>query len=457
MSRTRIFALLLFAIFMGAIAINRLIPPFQSPDETVHLLRADMISRGQWLLQPQSLQSKGREGGLVDVHTAMFSEVMLTLVGGPHEDNPARELMNKADQVGWSGKTKFVLAAGTGYYTPLIYTPHALGLGVGRLLNLSMLDSYMLARALVIAASLAMLVWAFTLYAPNMLMVMLLLMPMSVFQWLSPTIDGLCASLAVLLIGLWVSLPQRHPTAHFSRQEGVLYLCIFMLCTTRTNMLPTLLIPLLLLAQHHSRARALAVLALFGITMGWILFATLTVHDARVVRGISTTDVLLGYLGSPGEFFGVMQRTLGEVSIRKFYRQSFVGFLGWLDTPIPKQAVRDLWSALGICIVVMLATLRLWRPWVTRLGLLIIGIGSAVLVLFALAVTWNLYPAVTLMGVQGRYFIIPALFTAAALGRLAPSPQPYRWYEVLMMGIFGCYSLYVLVQTLQNRYLLTMF
>lgn len=450
LSRTLVIILILVCVA----AISRLIPPFQSPDENVHLLRADMIAHGQWLLESED-GTKGREGGNVDTSFQAFAAAMLRIAGPGVAKEPASEITAHADNIRWSGERAFEKAAGTGYYLPVIYAPHALGLYVSRQLNLTMRSSYALTRGIVLMTSVAMIAWALSLYTPNVLTLMLLMTPMALFQLSSPTIDGLCAAMAMVVIGLWFHLTnpaQRSDNDRISWQELTLYGLILVLCTARTNLLPLLLIPLVFLRTQYTRQRLFLVAALYAFTLGWIAFGVLTTYDSRVVRQYSTLEILTRYLTHPGEFVELLMRTVANTEIRRFYRDSFFGILGWLDTPIPRQAVRILAVTVGVTALVMALTTRWRQAFSTRASFLIIGFVSMVLIFFAMAVTWTIYPAHTISGVQGRYFLLPCLFMAAAVGRIQAGVRKFDRSEVVIATVFCLYSLYLLVSTLLEQY-----
>lgn len=446
--------ILFFLAVVVATTITRLIPPVQSPDENVHLMRADMISHGQWLLEPGTA-NKGREGGLVDSNLIVFIESMMGISGNGASKEKTPALVNDLGQKKWAHQQTFANAAGTGYYLPIIYAPHALGLFISRKLDLSMRASYEITRTLVVATSLAIMGWAFCLYTPNILSIMLLTTPMALFQLNSPTIDGLCTAMAVLAIGLWlqVSSSDRYRShGELSWQEIGLYGLILVLCAARTNLLPALLIPLALVASQPTRQRIAAVFFLYLLTVAWIAFGVSTTHDSRVVRDHTTVSILINYLSNPGEFFDLLNRTISDFEIRRFYRHSFLGILGWLDTPISRQAVRIFSAAIVITALVLIAVTPWRRDWPKRAIFLLIGIVSTLLIFFALAISWNNYPSEKIWGVQGRYFLIPMLFIAASIGRVEAGGRMSRPVEKVALAAFLMYSLYVLATTLAAQY-----
>ena len=413
-----------------------------------------MIAHGQFFLQPAEPGSR-RGGGLVDTNFLKFSESMLQISGNDSDKDIATKLWASAKDVKWSHSKSYYNAVGTGYYLPVIYIPHAVGLLISRKLDLDMRTSYELTRALVVATSLSLLALALSIYTPNVLSLMLLVTPMTLFQLSSPTIDGLCAAMALLAIGLWlnVSVSEHYLTgAKPPAKEIVLYGLVIVLCTARTNLLPMLLIPLWLAFARPSGWRVVAVALVCLFTLGWIAFTITTIHDSRLVREYSTSSIFIKYLSNPIEFYNLLAGTLGDEDVRRFYRDSYFGILGWLDTPIPRQTVRIMYAVSGIT-AVALGFFSPWRHHLRQRALLVLmGAASAFLIFLALAIAWTNYPAEKISGIQGRYFFIPTLLLVAALGKMHTGVRNLRPAEVVLFCSFLAYSLYTLATTLAGQY-----
>lgn len=452
--------------FFLACALARLIPAFQSPDEVTHLLRADMVGNGQLLLEKPAPDASGYIGGYADRHLAHFGNWMekITGVGKKKEELSATWLMDQASQHGWANDRQFVNVAGTSYYLPLIYLPHAVGLSVSRHLDWSMRASYDFTRALVTFTVLALLAWAWQLLPANLLVRALVLMPMSAFQILSPTIDGLCIAMTLVLAGLAIAEYQaglRGGSAPPSRWRFAAILGFtFVLVTSRTHLLPLLALPLLLLCQRFSWARFGGFGLLCGASLGWTLYVLLTTMDGRVERTHSTLQIVQIYLADPLYFLGLAGSTLADPDKGPFLAHSFVGVLGWLDTFIPKPAMQGIWAVLAL--MALLATAyaqREERPYTAlRAVLTACALSSTLLAFFALAVTWNDYPVAAISGVQGRYFIMSALLFALAIGPLEHERTPLQQAAEFGLGCaVAAYFLLVLAVTLHSRYQLAAF
>lgn len=432
----------------------QLIPAFQSPDEISHLLRADMIAHGQPVLIAEAPDAKGHTGGRVDSHFLAFSQWAQKLIGPLRDRNLApTAFMNEANKYGWQDDEVFVHAAGTGYYAPLIYVPHAIGLKLSRELGMSLGHSYKMTRILVTLTVFAVAFWACRIWRPSLPVMALLLMPMALFQIISPTIDGLCFALALLVLALffhhWHSPDKVTPW-----QEGVFYLAIFTLVTSRANLVPLLLLPLVLVAKHWSRRRLVAAAMLIVASAGWTLYGFVTTFDDRVPRAFSSAQILGFYLRDPVEFLGLVGKTLAHPEEGYLILYSFIGYLGWTDALIPRYAMLTIvWGLLLSAVLAVVVTRFRASEIRLRAVVLFVGISSALLAFFALAVTWNPYPAQLIKGVHGRYFIIPAMFVAAALGCVKTGQQPRaaRWTVAYALA-YGVFCLFALVVTLRERY-----
>lgn len=455
---------LFFLAFFLACTTAQLIPAFQSPDEIAHLYRADMIGNGQLLLEKPAPEAKGYSGGHADQHLIQFASWMLKIAGENKERLSATWLMDQASQHGWANDRQFVDVAGTAYYLPVIYLPHAVGLAISRQMDWSMRASYDFTRGVVTLTVLALLAWAWQLLPPNLLVRGLVLMPMSAFQILSPTIDGLCIAMTLVLGGLAIAQYQAQckgstvPPCRWRFAAIVGF--TFVLVTSRTNLLPLLALPLLLLCQRFSGARLAAFVLLCAASMGWTLFVLLTTMDARIERTHTTLQIVQIYLGDPLYFLGLVGSTLAHPDKGPFLAYSFVGILGWLDTVIPKPTMQGIWAVLVALALLATAYARREERQYTllRAVLTVCAVSSTLLAFFAIAVTWNDYPVPVIEGVQGRYFIMPALLLALALGPLEHARTAVQ--QATEFGVttaMAGYFLLVLAVTLYGRYQLAAF
>lgn len=414
--------LLLWALLL---VLAQRIPPFQSPDEHSHVARAHALSRGEVLLHTPPGESSGVrvDRGLIallEVYFPLVPDAALRLT--PSQQQAAQALR-------WSGDEVFLAVPGTGWYLPPIYVPVAAGLALGRVLDLPVKTSHDLARAFALSASLLVLVAALRLHAAGPLVLLLLAMPMSLFQWLSPTIDGLAHALTVWAACAFLRLradadADTYARAPPRRALAWAWLAVLaLLAGTRPYMLPLLGLPLALHGRAWGRLRAAAVVVGLAV-VGWYLWAAGAVVDLRVARSGGLGDVLRHYAADPADLWRVVSATLGDVETLRFYGRSFVGVLGWLDTLLPAWAYPVLGAALAV-----VALLSAVRGTAGRSGgwLLLCALACVPLIFAAMLAGWTPLPAQRIEGVQGRYFIAPALLAAAALAPVAAAADATAW------------------------------
>lgn len=363
----------------------------------------------------------------------------------------------------WAQQDVFAPASGTGYYLPLIYIPHAIALKLGQGLDFPMMASYDLVRFVIITLCATLVIAALRLITFSPLAVGLLITPMALFQWLSPTIDGLTTALTLYAVGLFFVEHEASKSSNW--RLCALGLSIVLVATTRTHMLPMLALPIYLAWRQRTRASALWALLPVVASVAWVLFAITHTIDTRTVRSHTSAELLKIYMSHPNEFLALLMRTLSDEAIQAFYAQSFMGNLGSLDAPI--APLHSQWLYIGLGILGILSAPRAWttRHQLRGARLVLLGLaGACILLIFmALAVTWANYPTPVITGVQGRYFTLPALLAVFAFQ--GPQLHPRHgamatglWERMGQLGpwLYFAFALYAMGTTLLQRYHLTL-
>lgn len=400
--RDRMLAVVLL-LCVGCVFLSAVVPPLKSPDEHAHVARAYLLSKGVILLDHAEGESSG---GYIDAGLMEYFERLPSV-----QDKLSQRDLDGVGELRWTGERVYVPAPGTGYYFPAVYLPHAVGLAAGELLDLTIDSSYRLARLLALLAAGLLLYAAFKLAPPNPLAIGLLVMPMSVYQFASASLDGVAIALALLVISLFVRIA-REREATSNRLLYMLAASLVILASSRIHTLPMLL--LLVAGFFHTRNR-IALYLFAGSTvlvLSWTLLAIVNTVDLRVVTSHSTASVVLYYLQHPLRFLEVLANTLTNGFNPNFYFMSFIGILGWLDAPFS----RGFYTATGIILLVialLTASPRvILQEWTQRAWLIAVAVMSVLFVFFALLVAWTPHPANEVVGVQGRYFLIPMLVLA---------------------------------------------
>ena len=436
-------------------ALSLMLPPMQSPDEHAHLMRAEMLARGQWRLQ---LPPSGTPtelfglGGQVDENLALFSFTFVAIATHKNSATPA-QLRQNYQYLQWANSTRFSPATGTGYYFPLIYAPQALALKLGHELDLSVLGSYQLTRSLTLLLSCALIALAVYKCAPNPAVVATLALPMCVFQVISPTLDGLTTALAALAISdFWQRVRSPVPV---TTSPLLIYACLFFVVTSRIHLGPMLLLPAYLAWQQRSLRAWSGAAFLVLICLAWTVHAMISMQEVRLYAKHSASELLRIYLAQPQVMLELIWNTLQHEGRMKFYWQSFIGILGWLDTPLSNVQYQLIGASLGMSVVASWRLPNQCSDAKPRLVMIGAALGSICIAFLAMALTWTTYPAEIIEGVQGRYFLVPALLICYSLGN--PEACGGKWESVwswrtLVAASSAATSLVALIFTLHERY-----
>lgn len=426
------------------------VPPMQSPDENQHIARAYLVGHGEWILQaPQGKMS----GGMVDTGLAYFIRQNMLLAGKPEVRLPEGEqaLLQTLAWQGEGSRSHFFEMPGTGYYLPLVYLPHALGLQLGERLGLSISATYQWTRFIVLGSSAALMLWAFSMLRPPSGVLGVLLLPMALFQALLPTLDGFTTALTLVVLALFARALENGPDW---KLQAIMNGCLLIVLTSRTHLLPMAALPFVLALYRYRASDAVWGLAVLAGTIAWLAFAVTSTVDTRIPRDHGTLELIRHYLVTPWDFFSILAKTWLHPEFRIFYWHSFIGILGWLDAPLVPSFYPWIAGGLLLCMVMGTSLPANKRDAVFRLSLLAIAALSFLLIFFALLVTWTPHPAHVITGVQGRYFLVPALLLGYVLGGSTPScPNPaLSWIRGAVTVSFGVLSAIGLAWALQIRY-----
>lgn len=410
------------ALVMGWL-LSLAVPPMSSPDEMDHVSRGAMLAQGQILLHvpgppaigtPDDARYHSQSGGMVDWALIAYYHKLFTVLKDPRA-KMTDDVVKDVRALRWEGREGFFATPGTGYYFPLIYLPHAVGIGLGKILGLSVHESYVLMRLTVLLASVAALTYALSLGRPSLPAIALMLTPMSLFQFVSPVLDGVTNALALLTLMLTLTALER-PEETSRHRLGILGLCVFLLVSCRPQLAPLLLLLLYLAFRRRSLGLTCYGFGVAAASAAWLFFAMRQTVDLRLQRKLTTKESALHYLNHPGDLLDVVSETFTNADVLVFYWKSAIGMLGWLDAPMAAPPYYWVLSAVLCLALASCLPVTTFRGALSARALLVlIALSTLALTFFALLLTWTAVPAKTIEGVQGRYFIIPLLFLSAAL------------------------------------------
>lgn len=393
-----------------------LLPPFQGPDELAHAYRVDLTTFGK--LVAERVKVGDVAGGPADMS---LYEAHLPFSKLPFHAGDKVNIADfaKAELSRWDGRTTRTGYPGSAIYPPFFYLPQGAGLAVGKLLDLSVVQSLFLARsANAIVCSLIGFAALLLAGRGRFAMFSVLLLPMSMSLYSTLSNDGLvivttALGCAAISRGLGEGRPMR-------RGEVIAAtVCFALVAATK---IPYVLFALVFLCSdmEKRRWRWTALASVFAAAIGWALFMSLVVQTALTSPGSGVDPGLQvkWLLGHPFQILPIAIKTM-QLNFDP-YCNMFIGVLGWLDTVLPQIYHRMAWAVLGLAFVASASVGReaAWRglPLMTAAVLVVTFAG----IHGALYVSWNPVGHDFVTGVQGRYFLPMAIFASLLIDAERP-------------------------------------
>lgn len=437
-------------IFMAGVFFSYLIPPLQSPDEFDHVERAYLLSKGAIILDAPEGQSSG---GMIDTGLLDYFRIYRGIIFKPDKKLSLAD-RERAKAINWTGAKQFRPAYGISYYFPLLYVPQAVGLSLGEKTGLSIDFSYRLARLLSLLAIAAVILVAFNIYSPNPLVLALLALPMSLFQISSASIDGLSLALTILSMACFMRIVQDKTNSN-PLFFYLLTCAVLVLSMGRIYLAPLILLNFI--ACNYLKNRKYCYLCGLSVALIvlWFLVAVLTTVDKRLVLGASTLEIALLYLQHPSILLHAFFSTISNADMITNYLYSFVGVLGWLDTQFSTWQYITFLLLLVLIGGLSISAQDLRADWLPRSAILLCVFSAILIMFFLLLVTWNKYPAAIIEGVQGRYFLPPAIMISYAIAGRAKLFEglPRKMAMVLVLALCAL-TLFGMPRLLLERYYL---
>jgi uncharacterized membrane protein len=423
-------------------------PPFQAPDEFDHIKRAYMLGKGQMLLHSEA---GSPSGGMVDSGLVEYMGRFSTLPAKAGRKVSDDELKNAGD-IHWAGTDTFETPVGTSYYFPALYAPQAIGLMTGKALGASLSQSYRLARFLTLFTCFALIFLAWRIFPPPPVMLAVLALPMNIFLLASPSLDGMTTATAIVALAAFM----RISTDRVTTPTWVLYtfaIALGLVVACRANAAPFLILPFAVWWMLRDR-RSLVMAAVVAVAvMAWTLYTVKFTVYPPGPRHIDHLARLLSYVLHPGRFASILYSTLSNGPVLSYYGTSFIGVLGWLDTPFNMGTYYVMTALLVIALLFSLSPDTLSEQRLSRGLLVLCAIGMLLMTYLAMLVQWTIGDPDIIQGVQGRYFMIPVIALAFALcGEARPRAGLPNRVAMFAAAALLAFTTYAMAQTLVYRY-----
>lgn len=434
--------LLIFICSLVAfIAISSVTPPFMSPDEPHHFSRAYLLTNGVVTLENKDGM---KSGGYID---SSLNESLITFKNG-HVTKVTQAMMSDIANHFWGSDKSYKEIPNTAFYFPAVYIPQSMGIFVGRILNLSILDTYQISRVLTFLTCVSIIFYANSIYRIPTLALAVMVMPMMIFQYSATTIDGITTSLAVLMMCLFAKCVTGKQADN--RFLILISAIAFVLVSSRANLIPVLILPFVASYYSKSKFRILAPLASSLLALSWIGLTILITKDGGVNHpGISQGQVIAHYLTHPFEIIKISYNTISDYGRSSFYFKSFVGKLGWLDIWMPNYLYVTAAIAIVALIIMSCSYSKIKKHGVLSVSIVTASLGSVVLIFCALLVQYSSFPTDVIIGIQGRYFAIPAIIFSFLL--MSESKKRLAVAYTIVTALFVV-SLSSMIPAIINRY-----
>ena len=415
---------LAFGAIMGGLFVV-LSPPFTSPDEYGHFLRAYHCSIGRVYATKFKY---GQDTYLGDGLPVSLESVCYDLVP-PKTKLHSYQLQFTTDKLREAysrslepDHCKMIQFSNSALYSPVPYVPAAFAMAIARSCGMGPLLIFYCGRAGTLAAFLVLVAMAIEItpvHKWTMMLVALMPLPMYLASALSadPITTGfaLLATAMTLRCALCAEKIGRRDLLGLS-----LAFCLLALC--KQFYIPLVLMFFIIPARKIGGIRRY-IWAILGVVvlpaalnLGWIISMQPLYVPGR--PGINPPAQLHYVFGHPTQFASLMYEALCHVHL---YRD-VVGLLGWLDVRLPWNVFYMYWIAL--IVTAFCDTAAPWHlSWRIRGVTLIITVVTLLCLAMSMYLSWTAVGAARIEGLQPRYFLpLLPLFLLSLRGHISTGP-----------------------------------
>lgn len=392
-------------------------PPFQTPDEPHHFLRAIQIADGR--IGGQRI-SATLAGGHIEANAQVVALAFKPLA---HDLDKRLQIADLA-RVGtlkWGASPKLPADFdNTAIYPPTLYLPSAIAVKLGRAFGLSILETYYLSRFVLGSLGVGMaalsLMWC---RKGRSFLFLLLSLPYTLSTFASVSQDAMSiAFTAIAFSGLSFYAQARRDMPPWARIG--LALSLGTVVGGRLPLIPIMALPLLPTAAAPDR-RSLwrrvvegSVGALPIVLALWCAFVAKIAF--RAGDGVSPFDQAAFLLGHPAAVVSVVETTLKLLGGALF--REFVSVLGWWDGMQPAWYYGFIGAVLALSLLAESFSTLAGMGIRAALLVLALALAACSSVLLVMYLAWTPVGAAVIDGIQGRYFFVPVAACILALPSL---------------------------------------
>jgi len=440
----------LILVLIYGIAFLVIIPPFQVPDEPEHFYKSLYLTDGH--VFPEKYDNfygvYVPESAVRSFNTfkplkfnpenkTKFSNITALLFIPLNNDN---KVFNSISHV----------AIVT--YSPIPYLAPSMVIFIGKLLNLSPLILMYLGRLANLLLYTLIIFMAIKLTPVQKWVFLLLsLMPMAVYLGSSLSADSFIIAISILTIALFFKLTFDPEIKEITTRDiSILLILTVMIALTKPIYLLLLLLYFLIpTSKFYSKKKKFTsfIFMIVPVVLITGLWGYLNSGFYLPLPEISVAGQMSFILSHPVAFFQAFFNSISQYRI--WYLVSFVGYFGWLDTPLPDYLVYiQLFTMFLVSVFykpeIIKPTITVKQRLISLITFLMISISTFIL----MYISWTPVGKDLIEGVQGRYFIpiAPLFFLLFYNTRIKINKKGINWGIILFTIISLSISLYVIIK-----------
>jgi uncharacterized membrane protein len=273
----------------------------------------------------------------------------------------------------------------------------------------------------------------------------LLIIPMTLFQMSSASLDGISTALALLALSAFLRLTTDKDPAQ-GWLLPVLAGSIFLVASSRMHLFPMVFLIFGVFFYTKDKKSLMFGSLVTFLLMTWFFIVMLTVVNGSVWPTPSISKSFFYYSAHPLYFFRAVFNTCSDFQIMSNYYKEFIGVLGWVNSrsEFPKCVYDGFLVFLAFLLLCSISLSNFRSNWSIRAWLFMCGVLSILFIFFALMLVSSPQPAMTITGIQGRYFLIPAIMLAYSLCLNEEALGKYRnasgWLALIVLSLFSVQS-----------------
>ncbi len=379
-------------------------PPFQVPDEQTHFYKALYLSEGNII--PEKL---GNESGVYVPESAQTTVNKFNFLIFHPENKLKPDYISHLLYLPLNSNNKTFVSFSTVAiisYPPTPYLASGLGIALGQIFNLSPLLLMYIGRLMNLLVFILVIYLAIKITPIHKwVFLALALMPMAIFQGSSLSADGLTIALSFLVIAVFFKHAFDNKNIINNIDIYIIFLLILILALTKQPYFLLLLLFLLVPVRKFSSRNKMVLIfcllflstILVGGTWNLLMGGFYVTHPNVSIQG-----QLSFILSHPLQFILALINTFiyGD---KMFYLSTFVGNLGFADTPLPGWLIYSYMLFLVLISILDKNSITITKKQklISLMTLFLIFIATCGL----LYLSWTPVGKNSILGISSRYFI----------------------------------------------------